>query len=41
MREGVGVIVGDSSDPEEWNLGARAPIYKKFKKILFKSFKKM
>jgi hypothetical protein len=28
-------------DPDEWNLGARAPVYEKFKKMLFKSFKKM
>jgi hypothetical protein len=28
-------------NPDEWNLGACAPIYEKFKIMLFKSFKKM
>jgi hypothetical protein len=34
-------IAGSPAGNGEWNLGARAPIYEKFKKMLFKSFKKM
>jgi hypothetical protein len=33
-------IVCVGTDPDEWNMGARAAIYEKFKKMLFKSFKK-